>query len=294
VALRAAGPAPNETKWLTAIIDILHDPKADWEERGRGIDALVPEGEPLHYPEHVIDKALLKLLEPGQNVDSIDYVPAKACRALAARGRTEYFDRIVQHLKTTNDSSDYGWLVGALARLAQIDLSRFNPVLFALLKPELSKTNKSIPEIFWAIWSADARDAQPDLERLATYNPDEYEDEKASSSGGAVSDVRGSFHLARKIVSLWSERDVVTRGKLLIAFATTTLFECCVEPEPERLLRLKIEMNRVAERLSSGEHAALAKFLETIDSNPESVDPGHIHPDTVRKAVAFARKELGL
>jgi hypothetical protein len=289
--LRATGAVPDERKRIATIVNLLLDPRTDWLERGQAIDALVPEQDPLHYPEPEIDNALLRVLEPG-NKDSVDYAQAKACRALAARGRSEHFERIVHHLE--NDDFHYGWIAGALARIAQLDPARFNSQLFALVRPNLSKTNKSIPEIFWAIWSADIREAQPDLERLATQDPSEYENEKASSSGGAVSQVRGRFHLARKIVSLWSEPDPLTQAKLLATFGAMNVFVCCLEPQPERLTRLKMEMNRVSETLSPDAKASLSRFLEAIDSNPDALDPGRLDLNTVRKAVGFARKELRL
>jgi hypothetical protein len=271
----------------------VHDPKSDWHERWRAIDALVPPQEPLRYPSREIDNALLRLLDPMPRTDKVDLAPERACLALAARGRTEYFDRIFQQLKTTTDSSDYVEILRALTCLAAKDPERFNPDLIAAIRPHLSNTNVSVPGLFWVIWSADLRELQPDLKRLATHHVDEYEDKRAHSWGGEVSPITGRFHLARKILNLWREPDAPTRARLYAAFAATDLFQCCLEPNPERLARLKVELNRISSELSSEAKKTLFTFLEMIGSNPKLIDD-EADPETVRKAMAFAQAELRL
>lgn len=290
--LARAGNIPDEKARIATVIKVLHDPKTGWEERWRAIDALVPPDAHLHYPGREIDDALLRLLDRRPGSEKVDFAPERACMALAARGRTEYFDRIFMQLEAKK--SHYIEILRALTRLALKEPQRFNSRLVAAIKPELSNTNVSVPDLFWVIWSANLAELQSDLERLATHNTDEYEDKKAQSSGGEISPVAGRFHLARKILALWREPDAVTRGRLLTAFAASDVFECCLEPDPEKLVRLKAEMNRVSLELSGDEKKTLAAFADALAANPKMVDDERADPEMVRKAMAFARAELRL
>ncbi len=184
---------PDEQKRLATIIEILHNPKTESSDRWNAIDLLVPPDDPMRYPGREVDEALLKLLEPDQTDDLTNFSPAKACRALASRGRTKHFDPIVHALETARDPTNYEEILGALVQLAQLDPARFNPRLRAILEPHLSQTNINMNEVLWAIWATDLKDLKPDLERLATRTPAEFEDEKAHSSGGDVTRVTGRF-----------------------------------------------------------------------------------------------------
>ena len=283
--LRDAENVPDEAKRVATIIQIMHEPKSGWEERGRAIDLLIPPEAPLRYPGREIDDALLKLLEPEQADEILNFTMEKACHALALRGRTDLFDRLAEQAGTRRIS------FGSLISLAKADPPRFNPRLIAILKPHLSHTNTHMSEILWAIWSADLRELLPDLERLATHSADEYEDRKARSSGGPVSPVNGRFHLARKIVSLWRETDALTRARLLVALAAAEGHEFIGEPEPERLARLKAEMSRVALELPADGKQPLASFLERMSSGP-MVGEERLDAETFRKVIDLSREGL--
>jgi hypothetical protein len=292
--LSEAESVPDEAKRVATIIRIMHDPKSGWEERGRAIELLVPTDAPLRYPGREVDEALLNLFEPGQSDNVINFSLERACRALALRGRTDLFDRIFAQLEAGNSPHIYHGVLGALTHLTQADPARFDPRLLAILKPHLLQTNKQMTEIFWAIWSADLRELQPDLERLATHSPDEYEDRKAHSYGGGASPVSGPFHLARKIVGLWSETDALTRARLLIGLAVTDSYTFVGEPTPERLTRMKVEMSRTGAELSAEEKGQLAAFLARLDSDSGLNADKEVDVETRRKVTAFARKEFRL
>lgn len=292
--LRDAGPFPDETQRLVTIARMLHNPNTDWEERARAIEALVPANDPLRYPGREVDEALLKLFEPDQAHDSLTFTQDRACQALALRGRTEYFEQIAQQLEKTQDASSYGSVLNALSHLAQQDPVRFNPRLVEIVRPHLSHTNKSVPGLMWTIWGADLRGLEPDLAHLATHGPGEFEDNKARSYGGSASAVTGRFHLARKILSLWSEPDPLTRAKLLIAFTATEAEEFFRNPHPERLARMKADMNRTAGELSPDARDLLRTFVTAIDAKPDSVNEGSVQPEMIHKATALARTELRL
>lgn len=285
LVLRETWTLPDQSKRLATIIKILHNPKTEWEERRRAIDVLVPVEAPLRYSGREIDDALLKLFGLP---DKDGFVVARAGRALARRGRTEFFDRIAPQLKEQGE-------FGALAKLAQADPARLKPRLRELVEPQLIATNQNVEEILWAIWSADLRELQPRLERLATYNIDEVEDRKADSSGGDVTAVTGRFHFARKVVSLWSEPDPFTRARLLIAFAVAEPHSFVVRDDtPERAARLKAEMARAADELSPEAKQELSAFLSRIDANPPRINSYLWEAGIYPKITAFARHALRL
>jgi len=295
LVLAESGAVPEEAQRLGTIIKILLDPKTGWQERADAVRALVPENNPLRYPGQQIDDALLKVLVPEQADESGTFTQEEACLALARRGRTESFDSIVEQLqKTRDDASSYGRFLQALAHLAESDPGRFNPRLVEIIRPHLSHTNKSVPGLIWIIWCANLHDLQSEIERLATASREEFEDLKASSYGGTASDVTGRFHLARKILSLWSEPDPLTRAKLLVALCASEAEEFFRNPHPERLARMKVELNRAADELSPDARNALKAFISAIDSNPDSVNEATVESEMVRKAAAFALTELRL
>ena len=285
LVLRETWTLPDQSKRLATIIKILHNPKTEWEERARAIDVLVPVEAPLRYSGREIDDALLKLLGLP---DKDRFVVARAGRALARRGRTEFFDLIAPQLKEQGE-------FGALAKLAQADPALLKPRLRELVEPQLIATNQNVEEILWAIWSADLRDLQPRLERLATYNIDEIEDGKADSAGGDVTAVTGRFHFARKVVSFWSEPDPFTRARLLIAFAVAEPYSFVVRDDtPERTARLKAEMARAADELSPEGKQELDAFLHRIDADPPRINSYLWEDGIYPKITAFAREALRL
>lgn len=292
--LREAGSVPDETQRLATIMQVMHDPKSGWEERGRAIALLVPSEAPLRYPGREIEDALLKLLEPGQADENLNVSLERACRALALRGRTDLFDRMAQQLDAAKDPYLYHGLLGALTHLAQADRARLGPLLRKILEPHLARTNKLMSEVFWAIWSADLRQLLPELERLATQSPEDYEDRKASGYGGEVTPVLGRFHLARKFVSLWRETDPPTRARLLVALAIGEGSQFVEEPRPERLARLKAELNRVGAELSTEAKAELATFLDRLNDSAPANEEERWQLRLRQQVAALARRELGL
>ncbi|HKP03346.1 MAG TPA: hypothetical protein VJU77_08265 [Chthoniobacterales bacterium] len=292
LVLADAGSIPNETQRLATIIKMLHDPKTGWEERGRAIDALVPASNPLRFSGREIDEALFKLFERDQADGTDTYTQVQACKALALRGRTEYFEDIVSQLDATSDASQYCRILGVLAQLAQLDPDRFNPRLVTIVKPHLSSTNKSVSALIWLIWSADLRVLQPDVERLATRNGDEFEDRKAGSFGGAVGPLTGRFHLARKLMSLWEEPDAVTRARLLIALAIGENNDFIEKENPERFKRFEAEINRLSSKLSAEQKQKLSAFLDAMESSPAGSDALRDPEGIARKVTRLAREQF--
>lgn len=285
---------PDEQKRVKALIEVALDPKSGWEERGRAIELLVPPDQPLRYPTTDVDTALVKLLNPRMADDVVNFTLGRACRSLARRGRTEYFDKMAEALKSTKDGMIYGEVLGPLTQLAQCDPAKYNPRLRAILQPQMKQTNKMVTDLLMAVWSADLRVLKSDLERIATSGPDDYEDERAHSCGGEMSAVEGRFHLARKILSLWNEEDVVTRCRLLLAFGFKDAYAFVEEPVPERSARMKIELAKAAQLLTREQRKDVGIFLQWYQGEHINKENEPTYRDRRAKFDALVRDVLKL
>jgi len=289
--LHQASQLTDEQQRVIALLAVFQNPKSGWEQRGKAIALLVPPDEPMRYPQTAIDDALLHALDPDQADDVVNFTPAEACRALALRRRTETFDRMEKFLRSSRDSYIYGRILEAAALLAQADPERLNPRLLKIVKPELAATNKQMNEILWTIWAADLRSLGPKLEQLGTSGPDDYEDERAWTSGGEVAPVKGRFHLARKIADLWNATDPVTQIRLLTAFALETSYSLTEEPEPARIHRLKASLRQATLVLTPPQRERLDAFFQTMIALPTANDDTP-SPEVRRKLVQFVKTTI--
>ncbi len=273
--LARATDMPDGPPRIEALIRVALSTNSDWKERGRAIDLLAPPDQPLKYPDPEIDETLLRLMDPALADETINFTLGKACLALARRGRTNTFDSMADTLVSLEDPSVYPYVLQALVQLAQLDPARFHPRLADLLRPQFRHTNQSIPELLMAVWIADLRELQPDIERIATSGPDDYESERAHSCGGHPSDVDDRFHLARKIASLWNEEDPATKARLLLAFGFHQAPKLSVNPRPEQTFRMETELSRLSPTLSPDHRRQVTEFIEWLRStqiNSASLD----------------------
>jgi hypothetical protein len=288
--LQNAGQLTDENARRSALLAVLQNPKSGFAQREQAIDLLVPPDAPLRYPQREVDDALLHVLESDQADDVVNFTLPTACLALALRQRTETFDRIMAVLATNKDAFIHGRILSALVVLAQADPVRLNPRLEALIAPELKATNKQMSELLWAIWSADLRNMLPELERLGTAGPDDYEDAKAFSGGGEVTLVLGRFHLARQIADVWNSTDALTRIRLLTALALDPTHRLAGESLPERVFRLKTSLREAASTLTVPQRRQVAAFLQTILELPE--EDSRLTLDARQKLVAMISAEI--
>ena len=258
--LKEAGAIPDEKKRVETLIDIVLDPKSGWDQRLEALELLVPAEQPMRYPDKAIDVTLVKLFDPALADSTINFTRSRACRALARRGRIECFDQMMGALFTA-DMTDYDELMGPVVQLAQQSPDDLGNKLGAALKPELTLTGRSVNELIRAIWAADLRGLEADVRKLATSGPDDYEDEAMSASCSEKREVSGRCHLARQILALWNEEDLVTRCRLLIAFGYKNKYDFVGEPKEERLARLKDELAGLAHKLSPEQKQRVADFV---------------------------------
>ena len=268
--LNATGKPADEQERIKGLLEVMLAPKSGWEQRGDAIELLVPPGEPLRYPQKEVDEALRRLLDADRTDDLGNFTLARACRALALRQRTEVFDRMETVLKTGKDSFTYDRILGALVLLAQADPGRFGGRVKAIVVPELKATNKPVSELLWAVWAMDLRELKPELERLGTGDERDYEDSKASSSGGDVKPVLGRFHLARKIADVWNAEDAVTQIRVLTALAAGEAYRFAGdEPQPERVARLRAELAKAAKGLTVEQRERVEVFFKAVEAEGE-------------------------
>jgi len=289
--LDAINGIPDEAKRVESLIQVVLDPESGWKERGRAIELLVPMEQPLRYPGQEIDDALLALLDPELADDLINISLGAACRALARRGGTDHFDEMYTTLTRIEDGYVYDQVLGALTQIAQRDPQRFNQKLLSLLRPHLERTNRMISGILWAIWAADLRELKPDLERIATSSPEDYEDPHAHSFGGGVTPIEGRLHLARQIVAVWNEEDPATRTKLLLAMGFESLGPGAA---PERLAQWDRQLSDAAKSLSAEQAKDVDDFIKWYEKEHIAKDE---NPGYRKRRMEFserARRRLGL
>ena len=221
--LARAQAIPDSTERIAALVALVGDREADWQERVRALDVLVPEDDPQRFAAKSIDEALFQRLEPSPDDEDGAYVVGPAARALAVRGRVEAFERL---LKAWNESegrdlsgSAPGEVAGALVQLLPRSGPRERQLLADAFRSRLRSTRGFLSEMILEIWAADLRELLPDLERVATSSPEDVEGEEGGSwRSGPARPVVDRFHMARKVASLWNEEDPYTRARLLLAF----------------------------------------------------------------------------
>ncbi len=258
-ALEKARAMTDREARIDALIAIALDPKNGWEQRGDALELLVPQDNPLQYPDRRIDEALAKILEPARADDTINYSLQRACEALVKRGRVEYFDAMLDALMNTKVES-----------AADLDESVLNSVLLMAqtagdvqkkkvrdrLSPNLLTTGYCLPKIIFSFYCLDRREVKGDLERIATAGPEDYEGERAYSSTSAPGPVTDRFHAARKVLALWNEQDPLTRGKLLVAFG----FEEGGRDGSPVGRTVRAQLRELAKTLPAADAAALVAF----------------------------------
>ena len=94
--LEKANSIREADRRVDALIAVAIDRNAGWQERTQAIELLVPDETPLKHPDRKLDEALLRLFNRDLGDLIINFTLSSACDALARRGRTEYFDRMLQ------------------------------------------------------------------------------------------------------------------------------------------------------------------------------------------------------
>jgi hypothetical protein len=207
---------------IDALVKLAKNPKGEWALQSAALECLVPDDDPLKYPDPKVDEAMLKLL--GE-----DSLLMHACDALARRGRVEYFDRIAELLSGDRNFQSAYWVLGSLVRLANgqsagrpgaLDPAKMRDMhekLLKIVRSQFNETFQSVDVLGLLVYAVDLRELKGDLERMATSGPEDYEGEMGTSLSGRPKAVEGRYHMPRKVLAIWNEQHAPTRAKLLIA-----------------------------------------------------------------------------
>ncbi len=261
-----------------SLIKIVRDPQAGREELEAAIAHLVPAEDPDRFPGRAVDDALIVALKNPEGAADC------AARALAWRKRSDQLDpmcSLLESMTYENGDDEYERVLSAVTYLTRLSGPAEKRRLARLLLRNFARKDIWHTEFFLSAWSADLKDLASKLDRMATASPPDYE-----KFGG------GRYHPARKIAALWSEPDLLTRGKLLIAFGLKEPSIVDLE-HPERGERMREELGRLAGAALPAEKDQLSSFLAWCESDVVGKDP-----DGDREAeeafVRLAQKALGL
>ena len=292
--LMKTGNVTDESKWIETLIAAALNTESESSDRDKAIELLVPPDQPLRFPSREIDDALFKLMNSEQGDRSWSTTIGEASLALARRGRTEYFTNFVETLKKTKGYGDFEMVLSAIVLLSQSDPNKYYPQLKEIVKKQLKGTN-SEKFLVMAIWSADLREFKSNLERISTSGPADYEDKRAGScaEGGRV--LEGNrFHVARKIVSLWNEKDLLTRCKLLLAFGLNDAYYYVEKPKPDWVYRMKTELSKMAKELTPDQKKQVSAFLDFYKAEHIDKEKEPDYAERRTKFISFAKPILGL
>ena len=266
---------------IDRLIQVLLRPESGWEERGAAMKLLVPEEDPLRYPDKKIDLAILKVLNPEMADELTNFSLSAACRALALRGRVEHFPAIAESFAKVEDGHVAHGILSSLAQLSRRDPAELRPKLEVIVRPHLKETRFMMSEILWSVWAADLREIAPRLREIATHDLDEYESGKANSYG-PMELTTGRFHFARQIIALWDEPDPTTRARLLVALMANEPYNF-TGGRPEALDCAKATMQVLAKQLTAADKAAVAKMVDRLVADPPELDGEQLAKEDAEK-----------
>jgi hypothetical protein len=293
--LEKSGALSGDKDRVASLIQVALDKKADWKERNKAIDLLVPRDNPGKFPGEAIDDALITLVETETSKGfMLNFTLTAAARALAWRNRVDQLDTLIRVLADQNsDGMSFlsGSLLSAVTYVARKGKEAELKKLARIIAPHFKRTNWQITEILWSAWAADLREFKSDVERIATASPTDEEGRKASSSGGEVTEVNERYHLARKIAALWNEEDLLTRGKLLIAFGFSEAYEIVEAEALERGEHMKEVLAALAREATPADLSALGEFMTWSENTVVRGEPEPVYRERME---AFARLARGI
>ena len=135
--LEQAQAVADMDRRIDALIAVMLNREAGWEQREKAVDLLVPEEVPLKHPDRKIDAALLKVFDPEQADFLTNFTLSKAFNALVMRGRIEYFDRMFQRLLAEKSGHVHCCMRVSLTRLALLGTDEQREKLSNLLGEEM-------------------------------------------------------------------------------------------------------------------------------------------------------------
>jgi hypothetical protein len=296
--LESSGLLSGDKNRIASLIQVALNKKMDWEERNRAIDLLVPKSNPMKFPDKAIDDALVSLVESETSKGfMLNFTLSAAAQALAWRNRVDQMDKLVKVVANQDTGSmavPDDRLLSAVTYLARKGKETELKKLALLIAPHFKRTNMQITDILWSAWAADLREFKSDIERIATASPADEEGRKATSFGGAATDVTERYHLARKVAALWNEEDVLTRGKLLIAFGFSEAYDFVESDALERGEHMKEVLAALAREASPRDLKTLGEFVAWAETEVVVKEPEPVYRKRMEAFARIAREIFGI
>jgi hypothetical protein len=286
--LEKAKAVEDRDKRIDALIAVALDPKSDWEERGKAIECLVPDDDPLRYPDRKIDEAMARLFDPKLKDDLINFTAARACYALAMRGRLEYFEPMAQLLETEKDGMVHERILDALTSLALSGRAEQRSQMLAVLGRQLKDRDRDPSKAILSIYALDLRELKGDVAALGTASPEDYEGGKVRLAADGALSVRPRYHMARKIAAIWNEEDPATRGRLLAAFYFNHGGSCKSATRTARR-----QLQNLAKTLRSDAAQQVAAFASWYEREFLKSDTGTEERERAAEFAKFIRSTFG-
>jgi hypothetical protein len=238
--LEKAKAVTDASQRVDALLAVALDPKSDWDQRCGAIDCLVPHEAPLRYPDRKIDEAMVKLFDPALADDLINFTLVHACRALALRGRLEYFDRMAELLSTVKDGEVHKQVLLELVTLGRQGGPDHKDKILRILEAELGQPDRDPSDAALCAFALDLRALKGKLESIATAGPEDYEGSPLRFDRKTPAVCR--YHVPRKVAAIWNEEDALTKGKLLAALYLATRWTDCKDMVRQTAARQLVEL----------------------------------------------------
>jgi hypothetical protein len=310
--LGKAGLLSVDKDRIASLVKVVLDKRAESEQRNAAIDVLVPRDDPGRYSDKAVDDALIALVEAEPSPGFMpDFTQPAAARALAWRKRVDKLDSLIVLFEDgdrrrtgtargheaapviiVQDSIHKDVYLSSVTYLARLAGEAGTGRLARMIAPHLKRTNLQITEVIWSAWAADLRDLKGDIERIATASPADEEGPRASSSGGVATDVNERYHLARKIASLWSEEDLLTRGKLLLALGFKEAYEFVESDALERGEHMKESLLTLAREAAPTDLKALSEFIAWAEDKVVGQEKEPVYRERMEAFGRLAREIL--
>lgn len=216
-AWKSDAPLPREKR--AAYLAQVRRAKTSDEERRSLLGGLLPASDPARYRDPGIDEALLEFLRSVAKANRFSDRDLTTAAAVRLGGKA--WDAVVGNPKLAPERmSFFSDSLPALGLIAQREPRLYRDKFKALLAPELGKTHGDLDAVLFAVWRFDLRELRPELEKIATSGPDDYEGGYTRGHCTPAQPVDTQrYHRARHILALWDETDASTRARLQIAFA---------------------------------------------------------------------------
>ena len=260
-------PSPQERASFFAA---LRTPKTDYHMVNRAFDRLVPPNGKA-TPDRQIDALFLELLQRQRR--PMEYEPERLQLAAAKRLGPRIWNEFFGKLRVGEDElPEFDDWLPALCEIALSHPTPFRGNLRKALTPELRASKGSLDQVLLAIWVLDFRELKPQIERLATSGPEDYEGSHGTTASTEKTSVTHRLHRARHIAALWNEEDAATRARLLVAFALAQADKFADREQPAaRVWRLRLAA--LARQLQPKHRARALQFVAWCDTHVPAQAP---------------------